>query len=482
MTRVVSTHLLLFGLLVAGGTAGAQAPVAPATGRLELTTASDAAKRDFRLMLREIFNLRPLRAREYGKAIVASDPNFGLARIQLARAPVSPELTVAARVEEMSRAMATMGSSTAPELFLGLYFREAAAQRPAVALPILRAAATLVPADEDVAYMLLVAERAGRPLADVARAQRDFTARFPAFGPAYNQLAYDLYLMEDMPGALAAAQRQVELQGEHPNAHDTYADILILDRRFDEALAHSGHSLRIDSTYFGGYFKQGAIALAQGRYAPARELFTRATTAIGTPASRVDAHYWTAASYLYQHDVKAALRSLNLAAEEAVAARLPSGAQALPHQRMAVIEALVGDRKNVQAHLAKALELNPGNTVNHAMAVTLSSAALGDGAGAAQGAASYAWATGANAFIGHTMAAVAALAQGNVAAAEAELAQASPVDLLARCVRAEVLKAKGQAVEARALREQVLQAAVKLDGQPGLDFAKLVARLRAEKI
>ena len=462
---------------------GSQAPPSGAAGpSLELTSSSETAKREFRMMLAEIFNLRPAKARSHGLNAVAADPNFGLAKIHLARPTLSPELSATARVEEMSRGLGLMTTASAPEILLGVYAREVAAGRTATALPILRAAADMVPGDQDVAFMLMNAERAGRPIAEIVSRERAFIAKYPDFTGVYNQYAYDLQASGDSAGALAAARRQVELLPDHPNAHDTWADILLLQGRIDEAYLHTEASVKLDSTYVNAYVKQGTIALVHGQYAPARALFKRASDIAGIPAARVEARYWTAASYLYQHDVKAALRELAAASDEATAAKLPAAQLALPHLRMAVIEAMVGDRKTVETHLAKAAELAPANTLNQTLHATLAAGALGDAKAAEDGARAYAAATGASAPLSHTLAAVAAMAAKNLPAAEAHLAQSPPTNLLAKTLRAEVMKAKGQVAEARVVRDEILKAPLKLDGNGPLDFTKLVARLRAERL
>jgi tetratricopeptide (TPR) repeat protein len=255
----------------------------------------------------------------------------------------------------------------------------------------------------------------------------------------------------------------------------------LLQGRADEAWAHTEASLRLDSTYSNAHTKQGTIALMRGQYDPARASFRRAAAVAGTGSARVQAGYWTAASYLYQHAVAAARRELAAVELEATAANLPVAQRALPHLWTAVIEAMVGDKATVQGHLARAAEIAP-SPLNQALFGTLVHAALGDATAAQANARTYAQATGGNAGFAHTLAAVAALAADNTADAERELAQSAPTDLLAKAVRAEVLKANGRTAEARALRDEILRSAIKLDSNGPVDFGKLVARLRAEKL
>jgi predicted Zn-dependent protease len=75
-----------------------------------------------------------------------------------------------------------------------------------------------------------------------------------------------------------------------------------------------------------------------------------------------------------------------------------------------------------------------------------------------------------------------ALRARDLPAAETALAQAGPANLLAQSLRADVMLRKGQRREALALRDQVLASAIKLDGNPGVDFFKVVARLHAQQL
>lgn len=470
--------------IVTQAAAGQSPSAPPVAAPLALTSTSETARREFRRMLAEIFNLRPVKARQHGLNAVAADPAFGLPRIHLARATVSPELSVAARLEEASRGLALLSTASAPEVLLGLYARETIAARTAAALPILQAAAQMAPGDPDVDYMLLVAERPGKSVVEVVARNRAFIAKYPDFAGIYNGHAYSLQSSGDPAGALAAARRQVELLPDHANAHDTWADILLLQGHVDEAWGHTEASLRLDSTYANAYTKQGTIALIRGQHEPARASFRRAAEVAGTAPARVQARYWIASSYLYQHDVASSLRELVAAENEATTGNAPVQQRAAPHLWMAVIEAMVGDKGTVQAHLAKAAEIAPANALNQTLYATLAYAAVGKATAAAAlaNARAYRQAAGANSAFAHTLDAAASLASGDTAGAERALAGSSPNDLLAKTLRAEVLKAKGQTADARALRDEVLRSAIKLDANGPVDFAKLVARLRAEKL
>jgi len=165
-------------------------------------------------------------------------------------------------------------------------------------------------------------------------------------------------------------------------------------------------------------------------------------------------------------------------------ANLPANAQALVHQRMALVEALIGDRNAVVPHLAKAAEIlgqQAAAGANHSAFSAVCYATLGDAAQAQANADAFMKAAPNNNF-GHTLQALAAITAKNYDAAAQHLQAAPPNDLLAYELNAEIAKQQGRSDDAKAAKAAVLKRAVKADGGPGVDVIKLVARFRAEKL
>ena len=447
-----------------------------------MTSASDAAKREFRQAVVEIGGLRPVRARQHAINALAADPQFGLARIYLARPQLSPALSADERASEISKALAAMSNASAPEYLLGLYWREALGGRAQVALTLLRMLAQLVPNDADVAFQLFTAERVGRPLADIVRSEKELLDKFPNFALGYNAYAYDLHFNGDHAGDIAAVQQYAKLAPMQPNALDSRADLDLLHGNTSDAVAHAQEAIKLDSTWTNGYATIGAVTLAGGKADEARTHFMRGAAIATTAAAKVDAHHWIAASYIYNRDAKSALRELAAISGEAVAAKLAPTAIALPHLRMALVEAFSGDKQNVAAHLAEAAAVAGANPLPQAAYAVLSYVAAGDIKAAQDNAGVLAKVPGMNQPLLHTLNALVAVAGKNYAVAEQELTQAGPNDLLAKALRAEVLKSQGKTAEAKAIRDEVIKAGVKTDNNGTVDVFKLVAKLRAEKL
>jgi Flp pilus assembly protein TadD len=84
--------------------------------------------------------------------------------------------------------------------------------------------------------------------------------------------------------------------------------------------------------------------------------------------------------------------------------------------------------------------------------------------------------------LGNTVDAYVALMSNDLAGAGIWLALAAPNDLLAKALRADLMFRTGSRTEGAALRQQVISSTLKLDGNPPLDFLKLIARMHAERL
>ncbi|HMC56993.1 MAG TPA: hypothetical protein VKH19_17565, partial [Gemmatimonadaceae bacterium] len=384
---------------------------AGAAASYELTTTSEVARTEYRRAVTDFVNTNPGAARRHAMKAVEADPNFGVALALFARGGLSPDLSNADRNAAANRAVAATANATAVEALIALATREQIAGRGAVANEILKTAATLAPNDADVQWLYYITQRgAAATPADAIRMDREFLSKFD-YGPAHNLLAYVLFATGSRAEAYEELGKYVRSAPDQPNSHDTWADLLIMENRFDEAMRHSDGSLKLEPTWTATPMKAGAIQLAQNKPDSARMSFARAREMSEFAAAKVDPSFWIATTYIVAHDVKSARREM-MAMESAVAsANLPAGVQALVHQRMALIEAYIGDKTAVAPHLAKAAEIlgTQGAAGGNQTAIAaVSYAALGDAAQAQANADAFMKAAPNNAF-GHTLQALAAI-------------------------------------------------------------------------
>jgi hypothetical protein len=150
------------------------------------------------------------------------------------------------------------------------------------------------------------------------------------------------------------------------------------------------------------------------------------------------------------------------------------------HGRAAAIEAYLGDRSAVAAHLAAA-----GAGTSSAPRFQLEAivyARIGDLAQARSAAAQYSSMVPATNLTKHTLNGLIALQSNDLETARTELAASAPNDLLAKALRADLMLRSGQRSEGTALRQEVVASTLKVDGNAPLDFFKLIARMHADKL
>jgi tetratricopeptide (TPR) repeat protein len=439
-------------------------------------TASAAAAASFRSAMYESQNQGPARALTH-IAAAASDPQFGLARIY--QVLLTPGLTARERESQMQQHLATMGGAQPAEILLAVYWREAAAGRGPAAVPILKLVTEMVPGDAEVAYIYNGTQRAGKTPAEQVTILRAFLARFPGHAAAYNQLAYSLWNVGDRGGALTSAEQYAHHAPNHPNAHDTFADILLLLGRGADAIPHVQRELELDPNFQGAYTKLGSIHLTLGQIPQARSYFAQALSQPGIgQGDRVDAMYWQATSHVYARDGRAAIREVVRIADLGREANAP-GIQALAHDRAAVLDAYMGNGKSVAAHLgaAAAVVASDNQRAQLQAHAAISLSRTGQQVEARRAAAEYARLAPGNALIA-SIEAILALDARDYRTAEAAVAKLTGTDVLSRALRTELMFRTGRKAEAEAARRELLATSVKIDGQPPVNFFSVIGRMR----
>jgi hypothetical protein len=451
---------------------------APGTSRpsLSLTSSSEEAKRLFRSSWVESQNLWPAQARRHIAEAVKADPQFALAQVYEVFISARPG---AEREKLITNLLPKLASATPAELLLATYWRETAGGRAAAAAPSLRKLAEMAPGDREIAWMANGLIRAGQTAARTVATIREFLKQFPNHTAALNLLAYTLHAAGDTEGGLQAAIEQVKLLPRHRNALDTLADLYLLSRRPADALPITRRGLEVEPADAGLLAKLGIIAGMTAGPSNARAEFQRGLELVTAPASRLMIMNWIAATYAIAGDGKSALAEIDKVIAYAEAQKLPAEAYAA-HDRAALIEAFLGNASAIDTHLTAAGAGKP--PAGHYATRAIAYARAGNIAAARSAAAQYASMVAAGNSTVNTLNAFVALKAGDTAAAEKELSGSAPNDLLAKALRADVMLRKGQKAQAEALKKEILGSTLKLDGNPPIDYVKLVARLHAEKL
>lgn len=413
---------------------------------LDLSTTSTAAKEHFWAGVEETQNVAPTRAAGHLAQAMEADPGFGLASVL--HGFVAPGLSGEERRAQMAAGLALMGGATTDELLLAAALRAWQSGEQADASRILLALSEL---NGDDAHVQSWTDQ----LAGARGDRTDAIARFPDFAPPHNTLAYTLWARGDQQGAYAAVGDYARMHADHPNPHDSYAEILQFDGRYQDALQHYGRAAELDPSYEASYAGAAETYVLMGEHGKAAEQMARAAEHAETPASRINSLRGEAAVHTLAGDRTRAMEALATAAERAEADGL-NGAAAVVHFQMAMTAGLLGREREIEAHVTRGNELAGSPTPLH-RAMAAVAFAVGDQRAAAREAAGQIGGdNAAAASAGHAAIALVLVREGSHDEAMTELAMANTADPLARAVMAIGLDAMGRKAEAAAKRADVV--------------------------
>jgi tetratricopeptide (TPR) repeat protein len=352
-----ATLVFVVGSLLAPGI---RAQEGAADKALTVTASSQEAVHHFWMAWDELNNVNPPGAVPHLHEALSMDPNFGLARVLYGFG--APGLAPAEREQEIDRGIGMMGKESAAELLLALSWREWNAGRNASAAAVTRAAAELAPADPRLAFQVI--QLTGGGAAAQVEALRDLVAEHPDFAPAYNNLAYGSWAADDHDGALEAVRKYAELRADHPNPHDSYAELLQWNGQYDEAAAEYRKAIEADASFYEAYMGLAELSWLAGKHDDAREHMQEALAHAPDGGPKLQIRRGIAHSWLMDGKSKPAMEGLAAVASDAQAAG-NKGLAAAIHREMAVADAMANKGKNLDAHLSAAAELGGSDTPGH---------------------------------------------------------------------------------------------------------------------
>ncbi|HZK79021.1 MAG TPA: hypothetical protein VFC35_08935, partial [Gemmatimonadaceae bacterium] len=406
------------------------------------------------------------------KAALDRDPGFGLARVLYVFEGAVP---ASQQTAELNRGVADAARGTTKELLLAMAWRELAENRTATAKTLFDAATEMMPEDAFLASTAATIGLSGGPQATYAAA-RQVAMKFPDYGPAYNTLAYSAWAAGDHAGALQAAEKQVQLTHNNPNAHDTYGELMQWSGKFPEALHHYGEAVELDSSFTEALIGMAEVEALQRHFEKARSYVNQAISRTSLPLQKVIYMRDLAGTYALVNDRKGGVAVLEKVGQEAKAQN-DGRTAAIAMSQIAASYANMGDAKSAHAYLDMAHadhpELDAAVSFFAAMTHGLlkhwgpSTAAIAAAKAAPDAAPNAERIAAAEAFL--------ATAQGKPADAIALLAKADLTDPLVAGRLAEAYAASGNAADAMRLQQQIANDyALNL-----LDWPAVSARARA---
>ena len=463
----VLSPLLLAALLPA------QQPVkSSGRGALQLTTRSTEARAAFYAGVDAAENVQlPAAAAQLTRAL-RLDPKLAVARAYYGA--YAPGLNPSQRADALQQAAADAMNASLGELMLVLALRaHAGAERGS----LLKAAVEAVPDDPHVLY--LHASNHADPH-DRILGFEELNRRFPEFAPAYNLLAHvKAREMGELDAGLAIVRHYVRLAPRNPNAHNSNAELLAWAGRFDDAAAQYQQALALDPTYAAAHTGLAEVAQLKGKGADARMHYQQAMRGASTPQARLNLRQSAAITFITDGNHQAAVAALRAIAAEAEAAGYPA-VVAQAHRNLALIEAALGNKSLVHAHLRKASGLSKANLGAHQLYAAAAYAITGDIAGARPLLKAVMDGTAATPSLSakrqaQGLVAIVEAAAGNSGAAQSALKGAGVYGAFGMLLVAETLKKEGKTDAARALVTAVA-------ANTELDLLSVLARQRAKKL
>ncbi len=262
--------------VLGAATAPAAAQTSHATGKVAITTTSEAARADFVKGRHLAENLRLEDSRQFFRSAIAKDPGFALAHLSLANSsPTGTEF-----FEHLGHAV-KLADKVSPGERLTIKGAEAGANAdPAGQLELYQKLVADYPKDER-AHFLLGNAYFGRQDYEKAIAEyRGATDVAADFAPAYNLLGYANRTLGRYDEAERAFKKYIQLIPDDPNPYDSYAELLMKMGRFDESIGQYRKALEVNPQFSPSYTGIASNLMFQGKYdasrAEAKKLYQKA--------------------------------------------------------------------------------------------------------------------------------------------------------------------------------------------------------------
>src|SRR5205085_7306807 len=143
------------------------------------------------------------------------------------------------------------------------------------------------------------------------------------FAPALNDLGYVYAYQGDYKQALSVMQHYVELLPNEPNPQDSYAEILRMAGRYEEAIEHYRTALRIDPNFHSSQLGIADTYSLMGQQKKAREEYFNARVLATDKLTELQDVLRSACTYVRDRDAVGADQAFEGVTQQAHRAGLP---------------------------------------------------------------------------------------------------------------------------------------------------------------
>ena len=286
-------------------------------GTLPVTTKSPAARQLFEGGLVKMQNLHGPEAMQDFRKAVKLDPDFALANIMISFSSVDPTVDPAEQVAARERALTARAKVTPGEQLVIDWLADTSEGR---IVPAIQAMNTVLDEYQNDRFLAWLGGVWMENQQQITRAIPMFerTVRLdPNFAPPLNELAYCYARVRNFDKAFATMQRYISLLPNEPNPQDSYAEILRMAGKFDDALVHYHASLKLDPRFV---FSQLGIADTYALMGDEERARAEYAIAIRNATSKSEAANWrlqSAITYVRENNLKGADTAFLAAAQQA---------------------------------------------------------------------------------------------------------------------------------------------------------------------
>ncbi len=290
--------LLLWAIVLGASASGSDDRPAFAAGetqeqKLPITTTSAAAARHFENGMVHYEMHRWNFALSSWNEAVKLDPHFALAHAWISMTTVDP----AEEASHREQAKASMSKASRGEQLVVQWMAGIHENRYVDGITAMNDALSMYPHDKRLNFLFGYWLYKQDQYDFAERLTQKALAEDPNYATAYNQMGYLYSRRGDYAKALEATGKYVQLLPDEPNPHDSYAEMLRLSGRFDEALEHYRMALKIDPTFYISQKELGETYAIMGEGERAREEYAKAVH--DAPSDGLKAEYLQKSAMTY---------------------------------------------------------------------------------------------------------------------------------------------------------------------------------------
>jgi tetratricopeptide (TPR) repeat protein len=286
-------------------------------GILPVTTKSVPARQLFLGGLVKLENLHGPEAMKDFREAVRQDPDFALANIMISFASVDPTVDPAEQVAARARANASKIKVSAGERLVIDWLTYSSEGKMIPAIQAMNEVLDQYPNDKFLAWLGAVWVENQQQLSRAIPMFEHAIQLNPDFAPPLNELAYCYARVRNFDKAFATMQRYIALLPNESNPQDSYAEILRMAGRFNDALEHYQASLKIDPSFV---FSQLGIADTYALMGDETRARAEYAIAIQHATSKTEAADWglqAAISYVREKNLSGADTAFRAVAQQA---------------------------------------------------------------------------------------------------------------------------------------------------------------------